>query len=194
MRVLSHVYPLLSPYSVGTWLLAACLLSGCSSNNGDDNTNTVGDTPSTTVEVEGSVSWLNDGTRDIGYTVNAIPFTVLSDSTVTIDVLSAGAYTPAMDSQIYLAPDDGSIESLDLIYTNDDGEAGSDGSTLELDSFLRVDLAAGNYVAYISGCCFSAEDALKGYHLLVEDEPTEALTPGEINGKYRITVSGDVEL
>tara|TARA_R110002049_G_scaffold27672_3_gene95147 strand:+ start:902 stop:1342 length:441 start_codon:yes stop_codon:yes gene_type:complete len=146
------------------------------------------------VEVEGAINWLSDGTRDIGYSVNTIPFTVLSDSTVTIDVLSAGAYTPAMDAQIYLAPDDGSIESLDLTFTNDDGEAGSDGSTLELDSFLRLDLPAGNYVAYISACCFSAGDALNGYHLVVEDEPTAELTPGGVNGRYRVTLSGDVEL
>ncbi|CAA0081365.1 Uncharacterised protein [Halioglobus japonicus] len=193
MRALSHVYPVLSPRSIGLCLLATCLLSACSSNN-NDSSDTPEVIPATSVEVEGAVSWLNDGTRDIGYSVNTIPFTVLSDSTVSIDVLSAGAYTPSMDAQIYLAADDGSIDSLDLIYTNDDGEAGSDGSTLELDPFLSVDLPAGNYVAYISGCCFSAEDALNGYHLLIDDEPAGELTPGDINGKYRVTISGDVEL
>lgn len=194
MRVLSHVYPRLTQRSIGAWLLAVCLLSACSSNNNNDNSNTSDDTPSASAEVEGSINWLSDGTRDIGYTVNTIPFTVLSDSTVTIDVLSAGAFTPSMDAQVYLTPDDGSIESLDLIYTNDDGETGTDGSTLELDSFLRADLTAGSYVAYISACCFSAEDALNGYHLVVEDEPTVELTPGEISGRYRVTVSGDIEL
>ena len=98
------------------------------------------------------------------------------------------------DRRLDLAPDDGSIESLDLVYTNDDGEAGSDGSTLELDSFLSVELPAGNYVVYIGACCFSAQDALNGFHRLAESAPEAELTPGDVNGRYRLTITGDVEL
>jgi hypothetical protein len=180
------------PRTIGLWLLASCLISACSSNS--DSNNPEQDARVVSLEVEQAVDWLNDGTRDVGYSIDAISFTVLSDSTVSIDVLSAGAFAPSMDAQIYLAPDDGSIESLNLIYTNDDGELGSDGSTLELDSFLSVELPAGNYVVYISACCFSAQDALNGFHRVAESAPEAELTPGAVNGRYRLTISGDVEL
>ena len=65
----------------------------------------------------------------VGYVIDEIPFTVLSRSSVIIDVLSAGAFTPALDAQIYLAADDGNIDSMDLMYMNDDGERGADGGT-----------------------------------------------------------------
>ncbi|MCB1687422.1 MAG: DVUA0089 family protein [Halioglobus sp.] len=192
MRALTHVSSLSIPRTIGLWLLASCFISACSNNS--DSNNPPQETPVTSLEVEQDIDWLNDGTRDVGFSIDAIPFTVQSDSTVSIDVLSAGAFNPAMDAQIYLAPDDGSIESLDLVYTNDDGEAGSDGSTLELDSFLSVELPAGNYVVYIGACCFSAQDALNGFHRLAESAPEAELTPGDVNGRYRLTITGDVEL
>ncbi len=194
MRARAHTFSRSFPRTLGLWLVAGCLISACSNNSDSNMPPPPQETPVTSVEIEQAVNWLNDGSRDVGYSINTIPFKVLSDSTVSIDVLSAGAYTPALDAQIYLAPDDGSIDSLDLVYTNDDGEAGADGSTLELDSFLSVELQAGNYVVYVSACCFSAQDALDGFHRLAESAPEAELTTGAVNGAYRVTISGDVEL
>ncbi len=174
--------------ALGCCLLAACLVTACSDGNGPRPQAA----PTTSLVVEQDIDWLNNGIQDVGYGIDAIPFTVLSASTVIIDVLSAGAYTPALDAQIYLAADDGSINSMDLMYTNDDGEAGADGSTQELDSYLSVELKPGDYVVFISGCCFSAEEALAGYRLVAGNDPLSALVPGDVNGSYRVTITGQL--
>jgi len=174
--------------ALGCAFLAACCLVGCSDGNGPRPQAQ----PDTSLVVEQDINWLNNGARDVGYGIDAIPFTVLAASTVIIDVLSAGAYTPALDAQIYLAPDDGTIDSMDLMYTNDDGEPGTDGSTQELDSYLSVELEPGDYVVFISGCCFSAEEALVGYRLVTGNDPLAALAPGAVNGSYRVTITGQV--
>lgn len=170
-------------------LLAACGMTACSDS---DNPLPPSAPPSTSLVVEQDINWLNDGIRDVGYSIDAIPFTVLAESTVTIDVLSAGAFRPALDTQIYLAVDDGSIDSMDLVATNDDGEAGADGSTLELDSYLSARLQPGDYVLFISGCCFSAEEALAGYRVVSGDDTLAGLVAGGVNGSYRVTISGQV--
>lgn len=172
--------------NLGVWILAACGVVACSDAfppQGASNTSLV---------VEQDINWLNNGTQDVGYAIDAIPFTVLSPSTVSIDVLSAGTYTPALDAQIYLAADGGGIDSMELMYTNDDGEPGTDGSTQELDSYLSVELQPGDYVVFISGCCFSADEALAGYRLVTGNAPLSALVAGDVNGIYRMTISGQV--
>jgi hypothetical protein len=175
--------------NLGIGMLAVCAVTACSDS---DVPPPQGAPASTSLVVEQDINWLNDGVRDVGYSIDAIPFTVLSQSVVTIDVLSAGAYAPALDAQIYLAVDDGSIDDTDLISTNDDGEAGADGSTLELDSYLSAELQPGDYVLFISGCCFSAEEALAGYRVVSGDDTLAGLVAGGVNGSYRVTISGQI--
>ena len=175
--------------NLGIGMLAACGVTACS----DSDIPLPQSTPAmTSLVVEQDINWLNNGARDVGYSIDAIPFTVLSQSVVVIDVLSAGAYTPALDTQIYLAVDDGGIDSMDVMFVNDDGELGADGSTLELDSYLSTELPAGDYVIFISGCCFSAEDALAGYRLVTGDDALAGLVAGGVNGSYQVTITGQV--
>lgn len=174
--------------TIAAGFLAACLVAACS--DGDNNRSQTAADSSVVVEQE--ISWLNNGERDVGYTIDAIPFTLQSDSTVTVDVLSVGAYTPALDTQVYLARDDGSLDTGDLVYTNDDGELGADGSTQELDSYLRAELQAGDYIVFVGDCCFGAEQALAGYRLVTGDDPRAELAVGNVKGGYRVTISGNV--
>lgn len=147
-----------------------------------------------TVTVDDGISWLNNGVRDVGYEIRAIRFSVNSQGPVTVDVLSAGVMTPSLDAQIYLLRDDENPDIGDVLYVNDDGEPGADGSLLELDSYLQVELAPGDYLLYVSGCCYSAEDALAGYRLVTGSDSLGDLTEGGANGEYQVTITGDVGL
>jgi hypothetical protein len=149
---------------------------------------------SAAIVVDDNVSWLSDGTSNVGYTIDRISFSVGSTSQVTVDLLSAGILVPSLDTSIYLAADDGDIQLVDFLYSNDDGALGSDGSVFELDSFLDVELAAGNYMLYVSGCCYSSGEALAGYRLVAGSEPFQNLVDNGVFGNYRATISGDVTL
>lgn len=53
------------------------------------------------------------------------------------------------DSMIWLFKDDGQITEDDILYINDDGGIGNDGSISLVDSYLDVFLTAGNYVLMV---------------------------------------------
>jgi hypothetical protein len=191
MRALTHIPSLSFPLSIGCWLLAICFISACSNSSDSNNDNGQQPVPpGTSLEVEQSIDWLSDGTRDIGYTVNAIPFRVLSDSTVSIDLLSAGVYTPAMDTQIYLAPDDGSIESLDLIDINDDGDALDVGENLVITP--TIDQPLGLLDDGNGGFFFSSRSADTVYHAVDHNSDGDMLDLAEVLS-YADAVFGDID-
>ena len=169
-------------------VLLATLLAACSDGDGfSGRASRVA-----TVTVDDQVNWLNNGVRDVGYVIDEIRFGVNSQGPVTVDVLSAGVLTPSLDPQIYLLRDDGNPDISDVLYVNDDGEPGADGSLFELDSHLQAELPPGDYLLYVSGCCYTAEDALAGYRLVSGDDPLPALAVGGVNGQYQVTITGDV--
>jgi hypothetical protein len=105
------------------------------------------------------------------------------------------------DSMIWLFS--GSISAANLIAEIDDdfGNLGADGSIYGYDSYLDMNLAAGNYWIAVGSCCdFGATDIVDGtqsYNGMVDGNPT--LYPsgsgpfyGHTHGDYRMTLTGDV--
>jgi len=147
-----------------------------------------------TIVVDDSTHWLNNGSSNVGYTIDLINFNVGSTSQVTIDLLSVGVFSPGMDTQIYLAEDDGDIQPVDVMWVNDDGDLGADGSVFELDSYLDLELEAGTYMLYVGACCYSTAEALAGWRLVSGSDSLSSLTKNGVSGVYRATISGDVSL
>lgn len=123
--------------------------------------------------VEGTLYAVNDdsGAR-IGSTVDHWSFST-TGGLVTIDTLSmeygANGYTDVngdgeiayFDPYIHLFRDDGSLDAGDLLASNDDsGATFSDGSIHGYDSYLSVNLAAGDYILAIGSFFLSVDDAI----------------------------------
>lgn len=118
-------------------------------------------------------------------------FTVNTASTVVIDVLASsfdfGNGASALDSQIYLFNNDGSLDSSDFITSNDDSYSGySDGSTSGLDSYLSQFLNPGNYTLAVSDYYFSLSEAIAG----IQTDGNFIYGPGD----YQINFTGDVTI
>jgi hypothetical protein len=107
---------------------------------------------------------------------------------------TSAPYGSWLDSWIYLVADDGSpIGSLTgaLLAENDDcnacdPEALSDGSIVSQDSFLRLNLAAGNYVLGIGSWSLSEADVRAGTNSF----DWSAFRRDDYDGGYRLTYSG----
>jgi hypothetical protein len=156
----------------------------------------------------------------IGSTVDHWKFTVNSAGTVSIDTLSEeyddeGRVTndsiweavdvngdgeiAFFDPYIYLFRDDGSLDAADYIADNDDsGSTYGDGSIQDLDSYLSLPLAAGDYLLAIGAFALSMSEAIAGlndeaFYPVTCASPTGncALVPKD-HGDYQITFSGDV--
>ena len=105
---------------------------------------------------------------------------------LTIDVLAAGYESGSLDSQIYLYRDNGGGD-FTLVASNDDGAAGSDGSTASYDSYLsQADLDAGTYMVVIGSYPLNTSEAL--------DSGSDYPASGSSSGPYQITVSGDATI
>ncbi|WP_299470526.1 cadherin domain-containing protein [uncultured Roseibium sp.] len=103
-----------------------------------------------------------------------------------IDVLAGGYESGSLDSQIYLYRDNGGGD-FTLVAGNDDGSAGSDGSTQSYDSYLSLTgLDAGDYVVVIGGWPLSGSEALS----TASDYPGS----GSNTGPYQITITGDASV
>ncbi|MET1415578.1 cadherin domain-containing protein [Roseibium sp. HPY-6] len=103
-----------------------------------------------------------------------------------IDVLAGGYESGSLDSQIYLYRDNGGGD-FTLVAGNDDGSAGSDGSTQSYDSYLSLTgLDAGDYIVVIGGWPLSGSEALS----TASDYPGS----GSNTGPYQITISGDASV
>lgn len=126
-------------------------------------------------------------------TVDYWNFTVNTAGTVAIDVLARsfnfGNGASALDSQIYLFNNDGSLDSSDFITSNDDyysSSGYSDGSTSGLDSYLSRFLNPGNYTLAISDFYFSLSEAIAG----IQTDSNFIYGPGD----YQISFTGDVRI
>lgn len=105
---------------------------------------------------------------------------------LTIDVLAAGYESGSLDSQIYLYRDNGGGD-FTLVSSNDDGAAGSDGSTQSVDSHLtQSGLEAGTYMVVIGSYPLDTGEAL--------DSGSDYPASGSSTGPYQITVTGDATI
>ncbi len=127
----------------------------------------------------------------LGQTVDFHGFSSAGGLT-TIDVLARDVLVNDLrDSMIWLFRDDGALGLDDLLDENDDAGGGSDGSVHPFDSYLSLNLAAGNYFLAIGNCCnFGADDVIDGVqwgNSLAGSARTE-------NYNYRLTFTGDLSL
>ncbi len=105
---------------------------------------------------------------------------------LTIDMFADGFNGSGLDSIIYLYRDNGG-GSYTLIGSNDDGSAGSDGSTSSYDSYLNTsDLAAGDYIIAVGSYGTSSSIAIASG----ADDTASATTAGA----YQLTVNGNATL
>ncbi|MGD9160295.1 MAG: DVUA0089 family protein [Desulfobacteraceae bacterium] len=135
-------------------------------------------------------------------------FTVNTEGTVTIDVLSwerdsnndwswvdlnGDGEQSFIDSSIHMFQD--SLDAANIYVSNDDslGSFGADGTISGKDSYISQAFDAGNYIIAISSCgyapFFSVEEAVAGLN-------QKAIIPYSLgegdHGDYRIAVTGDV--
>lgn len=160
------------------------------------------------------------GMETIAVTVDYIPFTIEAARgiafPVVFDVLSVeatqdGPWFPRdlnkdgeiafIDSHIHVfraAPVRGSDKLGELVGSNDDNfeEGFDDGTLYGFDSFLRLNLTAGNYVLAISSYSFSEAEARAGANLVSSGPYTLETNPADEwsnfdHGDYRIRASFD---
>ncbi len=174
------------------------------------------------IVVDGTIFYISGaplGTPNTGDTVSTIDkiyFTVNSPGITNIDILSweqnetSGLGQDAngdgeiafMDSYIYLFNDDGSLDLGDYVTENDDAPATfgeDDGSLSDLDSYISINLAAGDYVLTVGGFFYEASEGIAGqnpgtgnglYPVTQGAVPFETLVHS--HGDYRVTISGNV--
>lgn len=140
-------------------------------------------------------------------TVDYLAFTTSAAGTVTIDLLSwewneaterrvdvngDGEYA-FLDTYIHLFQ--GSLATGNHIASNEDSGSGTaDGSVSALDSFLSLNLAAGNYILAISAYNFDVDEAVSGinrgssYPVTVDEFGILATID---HGDYRVTLTGE---
>ncbi len=124
-----------------------------------------------------------------------------SGGVVTLDVLGNGFLggphgVGLSDPFLYLFVNDGDIGADNFVALNDDsGSTFGDGSVTGLDSFLSVNLAAGNYTAFVGSCCdFTVTDFhAQGFQSFTGTNP--ALGTVSFVSDYQLTITGpDVAL
>lgn len=108
-----------------------------------------------------------------------------------------------LDTYIYLLRDDGNLSTDDEIGRNDDSfsNLGSDGSIDGLDSFMSIDLAAGDYLLAVGAFGLSMNEIIAGINQSNFYPDTCSGGIGEVcdqiradHGDYRITWTGDISL
>jgi hypothetical protein len=130
--------------------------------------------------------------------IDTFNFSVLSNSYVIIDALSFFAFDTFFDTQIMLFANDGNPLSLDnYIDGNDDSSFGysrgygdTNGSLSDLDSFMNIFLAAGDYTVAIGALSFNVNDAQNGFN----ETEVIGFNPFEIPqfGEYQLDIVGSV--
>ena len=160
--------------------------------------------------VNGQIDWVGGtpvGDPANGSTISTIEriyFRVNTGGVIEIDTLSwetDGSWVDVngdgedvfFDPYIYLFNDDGSLDAGDLIDANDDSDdTFGDGSITVLDSYLSLNLAAGDYVLTIGSYFHDVNEAITGIN--------EGFGPVDSNllvtdhGDYRATFTGDVSI
>lgn len=168
--------------------------------------------------VDGQIYARYDATgNQIGSTVDHLRFTVSADGIVKIDILSweSDPITDAprdvngdgeiafLDTYLYLFRDDGSLDSADYIAHNDDSdETYADGSIWRTDSYLELNLAAGNYLLAVGAYDLGLDEAILGenrdtfYPITCDIAGQDCSSTARISdhGDYRVSFSNNVSL
>ena len=155
--------------------------------------------------------------NQIGSTVDHLRFTVGSDGIVKIDILSwesdpiSDAPTDVnsdgeiafLDTYLYLFRDDGKLDSSDYIAHNDDSDGTyADNSIWRTDSYLELNLAAGNYLLAVGAYDLSMDEAIQGENRdlfypircdIAGPDCTSTATSSD-HGDYRVSFSSNVRL
>ena len=168
--------------------------------------------------VDGQIYARYDATgSQTGSTVDHLRFTVGTDGIVKIDILSweSDPVTDAptdvngdgeiafLDTYLYLFRDDGSLDSSDYIAHNDDSDGTyADGSIWRTDSYLELNLTAGNYLLAIGAYDLGMDEAIQRENRDVfypircdiagPDCTSTASASG--HGDYRVSFSSNVSL
>ena len=151
-------------------------------------------------------SYITTGTlyqTALGTTIDYWYFYVDSSDTVTINLLSYSNATgwwgrnstTALDSVFNLYSYDGSIDTSDLIATNDDAsyynyDAYSDGSSTSYDSYLSVYLTAGVYVLLVSD--YDSSSNLSNFDIATGINFGDSLLNSQTYADYQLTWSSNV--
>ena len=168
--------------------------------------------------VDGQIYARNDAAGNpIGSTVDHLRFTIGSDGIVKIDILSwesdpiSDAPTDVngdgeiafLDTYLYLFRDDGSLDSSDYITRNDDSdETYADGSIWRTDSYLEMNLTAGNYLLAIGAYDLGIDEAILRENRdlfypircdIAGPDCTSTATASD-HGDYRVSFSSNVSL
>lgn len=126
------------------------------------------------VVVQGEIQTIPGTTSNNGGEATEVDywgFSVNSTGAVTIDVLSwlwdrdSDGTGHFIDSSIHLFTDDGSLDAGDIVASNDDDHINgfSDGTTsIGADSYLGLNLAAGDYLLAIGDFSLSIASAVAG--------------------------------
>jgi hypothetical protein len=168
--------------------------------------------------VDGQIYARYDATgNQIGSTVDHLRFTVGTDGIVKIDILSweSDPDTDAprdvngdgeiafLDTYLYLFRDDGSLDSADYIAHNDDSdETKADGSIWRTDSYLELNLAAGNYLLAVGAYDLGLDEAILGenrdtfYPIRCDIAGPDCASTARTSdhGDYRVSFSSNVSL
>ncbi len=115
----------------------------------------------------------------------------------TFDMLASEQPDGLDDPMLWLFNDDGQLDASDWLAENDDSDfahdGNQDGSLNELDSFLSLVIAAGNYkLAIGTGGDFGGTDLIDGLQL--ESSPFSSGLPAVSSLKlnYQLTITGDM--
>lgn len=146
-------------------------------------------TPASAAVVSGTLS--NTFTNGPG-TIDFWSFTQVGAGTTSFDILSWSAYPSFADIEIWLF--NGAVGTANLVGKNDDSSSTiGDGSTSNLDAYLTLTLAAGNYVLAVATCCTNVSDIVDGtqaqtyFYANSQQGLVDART-----AQYQLTVNGDV--
>lgn len=115
---------------------------------------------------------------------------------LTFDLLASGLPNGLDDSMIWVFKDDGHLDLGDWVAENDDTDfavdGNSDGSLNDLDSFLSIDLAAGNYLLAIgSGGYVGGADMIDGLQFESSASSSGQPVASSLPLNYQLTVGGD---
>ncbi len=178
--------------------------------------------PSDAQVVQGRINEvLDDTSQRIGSTIDNWFFTVNSPGIITIDTLSwerddddladgdddfsdtfdinGDGEIAFIDPYIYLFNDDGDLTLDDFIDENDDDFENTfdDGSIYGYDSYLEIDLPAGDYVLAVGSFSLDAEEAVAGLNDET-DYPASTDEFGDLieipSAPYQITWDGDLTI
>lgn len=131
----------------------------------------------------------------VSRTVDFIKFSTIG-GLLTFDVLASDQPNGLDDAMIWLFNDDGQLDLSDWLAENDDSDfavdGNSDGSSNELDAFLSIVLAAGQYqVAIGTGGDFGGADMIDGRQLESSAFSSGLPAVSSLGLNYQLTVGGD---